>query len=292
MGPRAGREPCTTCSVGCRIVDAVEPRPVGALPGVDSDPVNWGWLCDRGRFDFEAVNSDDRLGAPLVRGESGLAETSWNGALGVATASCARRSTPVGRTAIGILGGARGTNEDAFAWAKLADARHRRRATPSSATVCRRPCSDSPGRPSTRRRQPRRSCSSRPTQRGAAGPVPTAARRRREAPQPDPRVLADRVGSHEVDVEERPVRARRRRRRHQRHAGRARRGRTVAKGNVVVVAGRANSPSPRSRRSPRWPRSSPVAGVRSRCSRPCAGNVVGATADSGPPTPRRARRVR
>ena len=35
--------------------------------GVDIDPVNWGWLCDKGRFDFEAVNSEDRLGAPLVR---------------------------------------------------------------------------------------------------------------------------------------------------------------------------------------------------------------------------------
>ena len=28
--------------------------------GVDSDPVNWGWLCDRGRFGFEATNSADR----------------------------------------------------------------------------------------------------------------------------------------------------------------------------------------------------------------------------------------
>jgi NADH-quinone oxidoreductase subunit G len=40
--------------------------------GVDSDPVNWGWLCDRGRFDFEAVNSDHRLTAPMVKSETGL----------------------------------------------------------------------------------------------------------------------------------------------------------------------------------------------------------------------------
>ena len=30
-------------------------------------------MCDRGRFNFEAVRADDRLGAPLVRGEGGLA---------------------------------------------------------------------------------------------------------------------------------------------------------------------------------------------------------------------------
>ena len=35
--------------------------------GVDIDPVNWGWLCDKGRFGFEAVVSDERLTQPLVR---------------------------------------------------------------------------------------------------------------------------------------------------------------------------------------------------------------------------------
>ena len=68
---------CTTCSVGCRIVVQSSRDQLVRYLGVDSDPVNWRWLCDRGRFNFEAVNSADRLGAPLVRGEGGLAETSW-----------------------------------------------------------------------------------------------------------------------------------------------------------------------------------------------------------------------
>ena len=38
-----------------------------ATVGVDVDPVNWGWLCDKGRFGYEAVTADDRLGEPLVR---------------------------------------------------------------------------------------------------------------------------------------------------------------------------------------------------------------------------------
>src|SRR5262249_31782291 len=90
--------------------------------GVDSDPVNWSWLCDRGRFNFEATHAADRLAAPLVKGEGGLAETSWSAAMS-ATAQLVREALAGGGAgSIAILGGARGTNEDAFAWASLADA--------------------------------------------------------------------------------------------------------------------------------------------------------------------------
>ena len=30
---------------------------------LDTDSVNWGWMCDRGRFNFEAIKSDLRLAA-------------------------------------------------------------------------------------------------------------------------------------------------------------------------------------------------------------------------------------
>ena len=113
---------CTTCSVGCRMVVQSSRDELVRYLGVDSDPVNWGWLCDRGRFNFEAVNSDRRLGEPLVRGEGGLAATTWNAAM--ATTAQLVREAIAGRgpDGIAVLGGARGTNEDAFAWARLADA--------------------------------------------------------------------------------------------------------------------------------------------------------------------------
>ncbi|MEX2627841.1 MAG: NADH-quinone oxidoreductase subunit NuoG [Ilumatobacteraceae bacterium] len=113
---------CTTCSVGCRTVVQSSRDDLVRYQGVDSEPVNWGWLCDRGRFDFEAVNSDQRLGAPMVRGEAGLAEVSWNGAIGVAAQLVRDALDAGGPGAVGLLGGARGTNEDARAWALLADA--------------------------------------------------------------------------------------------------------------------------------------------------------------------------
>ena len=76
---------CTTCSVGCRIsVQSSRDQLLrfqGVDTGADSDSVNWGWMCDRGRFNFESIDSDLRIESPRVRGEAGLADTSWNAAL-------------------------------------------------------------------------------------------------------------------------------------------------------------------------------------------------------------------
>ncbi|RLE25259.1 MAG: NADH-quinone oxidoreductase subunit G, partial [Actinobacteria bacterium] len=119
---------CTTCSVGCRTVIQSSRDELLRYQGVDSDPVNWGWLCDRGRFNFEATNSDHRLGAPMIKTEAGLVETTWSGALDTAAGLINQALTDGGPESIALLGGARGSNEDAFAWAQLADAigiRHR-----------------------------------------------------------------------------------------------------------------------------------------------------------------------
>ncbi|HEY8058389.1 MAG TPA: molybdopterin-dependent oxidoreductase, partial [Acidimicrobiales bacterium] len=109
---------CTTCSVGCRVAIQSSRDEVLRYSGVDVDPVNWGWLCDKGRFDFSYVNNPDRLGEPLVRtpGGHGLTAARWSEALG--RAAEALEAAPADR--IGVIGGARLTNESAYAWAKLA----------------------------------------------------------------------------------------------------------------------------------------------------------------------------
>jgi NADH-quinone oxidoreductase subunit G len=115
---------CTTCAVGCRMTVQSSRDNLVRYHGVDNDAVSWGWLCDRGRFNFEAVNSTERIATPVVRGEgsSSAVETSWTVAL-AAVAKALRTTIDGGRAKrIALLGGARGTNEDAFAWARLADA--------------------------------------------------------------------------------------------------------------------------------------------------------------------------
>jgi NADH-quinone oxidoreductase subunit G len=107
---------CQGCSVGCRISVESSRNQVLRYQGVDIDPVNWGWLCDKGRFGFEAQRSEDRLTEPLVREGNTLVPARWNDAL--ERAASALRFAPANRVA--VLGGARLTNEAAYAWAKLA----------------------------------------------------------------------------------------------------------------------------------------------------------------------------
>jgi NADH-quinone oxidoreductase subunit G len=111
---------CTSCSVGCRVVVQSSRNKVLRYQGVDSDAVNWGWLCDKGRFDFEAVNSEDRLGAPLVR-DAGLSlkPATWNEALRRVTTAVREGLDRSGPSGFAVIGGARLTNEDQYAWVKL-----------------------------------------------------------------------------------------------------------------------------------------------------------------------------
>ncbi len=112
---------CTGCSVGCRVAVQSSHDRVIRLQGVDIDPVNWSWLCDKGRFGFEALNDPGRLTEPLVRSGGELVSARWNDAL-TAAAAAIRQVATTGRGpgGVAVLGGARLTNEAAYAWARLA----------------------------------------------------------------------------------------------------------------------------------------------------------------------------
>ncbi|MFN8050205.1 MAG: NADH-quinone oxidoreductase subunit NuoG [Acidimicrobiales bacterium] len=110
---------CTGCSVGCRITVQSSRDEVLRYNGIDADAVNWSWLCDKGRFGFEAVNSEDRLVEPLVRSGSSLAPARWNDALDTAARLIKEGLDRSGPAGFAVLGGARLTNESAYAWAKL-----------------------------------------------------------------------------------------------------------------------------------------------------------------------------
>ncbi len=112
---------CTSCALGCRVAVQSSSNRVTRMLGIDSDPVNHSWLCDKGRYGLESVNSSDRLDEPLVRRGGGeLERVSWGEALAT-VADHLRAMSPERRAdAIGVIGGARLSNEDAYAWAKLA----------------------------------------------------------------------------------------------------------------------------------------------------------------------------
>jgi NADH-quinone oxidoreductase subunit G len=107
---------CTTCSVGCSVTLQSSRNRVLRMNGVDSDAVNWGWLCDRGRFGVEAIESEQRLQQPAVAG----AQARWSDALRRAAELIADAVKAGGPSAVGLIGGSRLPNEGAYAWSKLA----------------------------------------------------------------------------------------------------------------------------------------------------------------------------
>jgi NADH-quinone oxidoreductase subunit G len=111
---------CTLCAFGCRAAVQSSANRITRLLGMDSDPVNQSWLCDKGRFGAEAPNADKRLTEPLVRRGHSLEPASWSEALTVVGSRLAEIKAAQGAAAIGVIGGARLSNEDAYAWAKLA----------------------------------------------------------------------------------------------------------------------------------------------------------------------------
>jgi len=107
---------CTYCAVGCRIAAQSSAGSLVRYLGIDSEPVNQSWLCDRGRYGYEATSSPERLTTPLLRRDGELVPVGWNEALRVV----ADRLAQVPAETVGIIGGARLANEDAYAWSKLA----------------------------------------------------------------------------------------------------------------------------------------------------------------------------
>jgi NADH-quinone oxidoreductase subunit G len=118
---------CTTCAVGCRIAVQSSANRLTRVLGVDSEPVNHGWLCDKGRFTLDAIdgnqesldvlNASTRITEPMVRRDGTLVPVGWGDALDVA-AHILRdaSSSPDG---VGAIGGAALTNEGAFAWERF-----------------------------------------------------------------------------------------------------------------------------------------------------------------------------
>jgi NADH-quinone oxidoreductase subunit G len=79
----------------------------------DNDAINETWLADRDRFSYEAVYSDDRLTAPMVRRDGEWVETDWTTALEFA-AERLRATVSDGPEALGVLGSPSSTVEELY----------------------------------------------------------------------------------------------------------------------------------------------------------------------------------
>ena len=104
---------------GSRIAVHASENQLVRFLGVDNGPTNQGWLSDKERFGFEHVGSDERLTVPLIREGEALREATWGEALDLVAGRLGSIIDEHGSSAVAALGGARGTNEDAYALSKF-----------------------------------------------------------------------------------------------------------------------------------------------------------------------------
>jgi NADH-quinone oxidoreductase subunit G len=110
---------CAGCSVGCRVSVQSSQNEILRLLGVDVEATSHGWLCDKGRFGFQYLAAPERLTTPMVRDDGDLREASWDEALDRAAEGLSAVIKDDGGEAVAGLGGARSTNEEAFAFQRL-----------------------------------------------------------------------------------------------------------------------------------------------------------------------------
>ncbi|HEY1508433.1 MAG TPA: NADH-quinone oxidoreductase subunit NuoG [Solirubrobacteraceae bacterium] len=99
---------CTLCPSQCNVEFTVRDEKVLRVLSREHPEVDDGWLCDKGRFAYQAIHVDDRITTPLVRDGGNLRPVSWERALETA-AGLGRHKGHVGA----IVGG-QATNEEGF----------------------------------------------------------------------------------------------------------------------------------------------------------------------------------
>jgi NADH-quinone oxidoreductase subunit G len=105
---------CTLCPAQCNVTFTVRDERVLRVLGRDNADVDDGWLCDKGRFAYQAVHVDERITTPMIRDGGELRPVSWERALDEAATALARAKGRVGA----IVGG-ESTNEEAFLLQRL-----------------------------------------------------------------------------------------------------------------------------------------------------------------------------
>jgi NADH-quinone oxidoreductase subunit G len=116
---------CTHCGDGCKVTLGVRQSHEGAdiirADNRDKSGINGDFLCAKGRFGFDFVDSAERLSKPLVRNAAGqLERTTWENALRVAAAGLKDVLDNKGSSAIGVIGSNRTTNEENYLLQKFA----------------------------------------------------------------------------------------------------------------------------------------------------------------------------
>jgi NADH-quinone oxidoreductase subunit G len=116
---------CTHCGDGCKVTLGVRQDNEGSAivraDNRDKSGINGDFLCAKGRFGFDFVESRERLTTPLVRNAAAKLEpATWEHAIRFAAEKLKSIRDSRGGAAIGVIGSNRATNEENYLLQKFA----------------------------------------------------------------------------------------------------------------------------------------------------------------------------
>jgi NADH-quinone oxidoreductase subunit G len=106
-------------STGANLIVQVKQDRVMRVVPLENEDVNECWLADRDRFSYEALNSDERLTAPMLKQGGEWKAVDWTTALEYVARGLTQIKADHGAQAIGALGSAHATAEELHLLAKL-----------------------------------------------------------------------------------------------------------------------------------------------------------------------------
>ena len=116
---------CTHCGDGCKVTLGIRQANDGAeiirADNRDKSGINGDFLCAKGRFGFDFVESKDRLIKPLIRNSAGKLEpATWEQAIRVVASKLKEVRDTRGGSTIGVIGSNTTTNEENYLLQKFA----------------------------------------------------------------------------------------------------------------------------------------------------------------------------
>jgi NADH-quinone oxidoreductase subunit G len=106
-------------STGANLIAQVKANQVLRVVPLENEDVNECWIADRDRFSYEALNSDARLKAPMIKQGGQWQTVDWTTALNYVADGVKRVKAEFGAAEIGAVGSALSTTEELHLLAKL-----------------------------------------------------------------------------------------------------------------------------------------------------------------------------
>ena len=116
---------CTHCGDGCKtslgVRATIDGSEIVRGDNRDKSGINGDFLCNKGRYGFDFANSSERITQPLLKQADGSHKpVSWDEALRFAGTRLREIRDARGGTSMGVVGGNRLTNEEAYLLQKFA----------------------------------------------------------------------------------------------------------------------------------------------------------------------------